>query len=124
MVRTTSRVRRSDRARYNEYMRRYYAIPANAEKHKRLMAEYGSRPEVKRRRARLSRERTAGRPGQETIAERTRTCKRCGAGFQRNTRGRARMYCHRCVAIRAQTTVAPGAGRWPNAKRRARARNA
>lgn len=120
MVRITSRVKRTDRAKYNEYMRRYYAIPGNAEKHKRLMAEYGSRPEVKARRARLSRERTAGRPGQQTIAERTRTCARCGATFQRNARGRARTYCHRCVAIRSQTTVTPGKGRWPDSARRPR----
>ncbi|MDD9812669.1 MAG: hypothetical protein OXU37_00100 [Thaumarchaeota archaeon] len=124
MVRITSRVKRSDRARYNEYMRRYYAIPGNAEKHKRLMAEYGSRPEVKARRARLSRERTAGKAGRQTIAERTRTCARCGASFRRNTRGRVRTYCHRCVATRAQTTVSPGKGRWAGAKRRARPRKA
>jgi len=124
MARITSRVKRADRAKYNEYMRRYYAIPANAEKHKRLMAEYGSRPEVKARRARLSRERTAGRPGEQTIAERTRACARCGASFQRNTRGRARTYCHRCVAIRSQTTAVPGRGRWPDRARRAGAENA
>ena len=91
-------------------MRRYYAIPGNAAKHKRLMAEYGARPEVKKRRARLARERYAGKPSRETMAERTRTCRRCGATFRRNKRGRVRIYCPECVTRRGQGAATPGRG--------------
>ncbi len=110
MGRITTRVREADRDKYNAYMRKYYAIPGNAAKHKRLMAEYGARPEVKERRARLARERYSGTRGKETISERRRKCARCGAAFQRNKRGRVRIYCTNCVKRRGQSTVAPGGG--------------
>ena len=110
MGRITTRVREADRSKYNAYMRKYYAMPGNAAKHKRLMAEYGARPEVKERRARLARERYSGTQGRETISERKRKCARCGAPFQRNKRGRVRIYCPNCVTRRGQSTVAPGGG--------------